>query len=253
MDKKRIVIISYASAFIIAVLTLLLPLYSVSVTTESQLAGKVDFYSFGSVTNGDEGVFAKNGFVATSDLPSSLQVPLFVLLSLTIITLLFLMVKMIALASKRGPKNHNMLDPMIMGAFFLSILTPIIFHFQWSSAIEGSMGNGQLSLLQDLLGSGSGSVFFSAEQGKNIGWFLELIVPVLIVLGMDATWNSQKEKQKAPEPVMTITSPRITLPSSTSSEPAKDSATPELHCGGCDKIIPLDARLCPYCGARVKL
>ncbi len=252
MNERRVSYWLYGLSFLLVVFSMVLPLYSVNFTSVSQEKATVDYISFGSITSGDEDVLGYTGFQAIFNVAAELRSSLIVFIIMTIFTLALLIYRL-GIIEKKEPSDK--IDSYGIFAFILAIATPLLFIITWESTIKEVIGTSNLSNLLAFIGgdlSSMDSVIIDASAGPGIGWYLQLIAAGLIFLAILASWNSSQASKARSSSIMIVSSSGIMIKEQKEREPSADQMAPKLHCGNCDRIIPLDARLCPYCGTEIK-
>ncbi len=252
MNERRVSYWLYGLSFLLVVFSIVLPLYSVNFTSLSQEKATVDYISFGSITNGDEDVLGYTGFQSIFNVAAELRSSLVIFIIMTIFTLALLFYRL-GVIEKKEPSDK--IDSSGIFAFILAIATPVVFIITWEATIKDVIGTSNLSNLLALIGgdlSSMDSVIIDASAGPGIAWYLQLIAAGFIFLAILASWNSSPASKARSSETLIVSSSGIMIKEQKEVEPNTDQMAPKLHCGNCDRIIPLDAKLCPYCGTEVK-
>ncbi len=256
MNYKRVVIWLYLFASLSILMSFASPIWSATTETLSQRSATADYYVIGKVVSGDPTVLGGTGYLSLSELSSPQRLALSLFLVMAIVAVIILIYEIIVLDRKNKSLSNQRVDAFVLVPLALSLITPIIFIYQWTSALN-SEGNvhydywGKVVIVNGFLPEG-------VTYGPNIGWYLLFLAAVLILLGIMVTWYSNRTPRIKPERnednVRSVVEKPVSGQTVAFGVPVgeKKGTTPILLCGSCKREIPIDSRLCPYCGVEIR-
>ena len=208
----------------------------------------VDLFSFGALVSGSSyELFGLAGFRWLTELSSSAAFALAVFIGTTLAIIIVLADELMTLRRKSPEAIVSRIGSSLLVAGFMALVSPLMFAFLLPSAINSS---GDSAYAFQFWGSVT-TYGASLNYGPNVGWYLQILAFFLIVFSIVAIFLSR------PSPTIPVDSQKATV-SSIDTQPQTPIPEPDIGrplitlCGNCRKEIPIDSRLCPYCGTEVK-
>lgn len=178
-----------------------------------------------------------------------------ILLTMTLLTIFFLFLEYLYLKGDDGTKKYRRSNNSLFISGILTLSTPLTFAFLLSQELNV---NGDTFSFWGSYYSYDGT--YMGSCGPNIGWFLQIIAFVLIMVVIIIVLASNREVRSNVVPASQIDPQKqyvnpfpfhsIYKPINESQDKAA-GAVPQLFCGNCGRAIPFDANLCPYCATIV--
>lgn len=253
MDVRRILRWLLGLALVCAIASLFLPIWSLRYFYVG--SSHIDLFSFGAQISGSEStiysLFGPAGFRWLTALPSSVSFVLAVFVTTTLAMSIPLVVAVSMLGHWSSEAIRSRIRVPLLFAGVMSLVSPLVFYNLLPDAIERWGGYGRNFQFWE----SQGSVGFN--YGPNVGWYLQFLAFFLIVFSIVAIYLSRPspaipvDLQKAPSPSM-ATQLETPVPSQEPMPEPSIGRPPRLFCGNCGKEIPLDSRLCPYCGTEIR-
>ncbi len=211
--NRRLAVLPLGVALVCYVVSLFLPVWSMRLQYDGDYVYLGSVYSPGPFTYTDVSTFGSYstshiryftfmpvGHAPVTALSPSVQLPLFILMAMTIVTVFLVTARLVTLYrnSEAHPKRRT--DSLTVAASFMAIMTPIVFAALWPSAFASQVPEVESSFWGQLSGyDGNPEYTGTLTYGPSIGWYLQIVAFVLIILAMTIVSVSRGVHRTEPE------------------------------------------------------
>ncbi len=161
-----------------------------------------DISAFGSYSDSHIGYFTfmPVRHAPVTDLSPSLQLTLFILIAMTILTVFLVTARLVTLCGNSMARSKHRQETLTVAASFMAILTPIVFALLWPSAIATRVPEVDGSFWGEIAGySGNPEYAGTLTYGPNLGWYLQIVAFVLIIVAVAVVSFSREGYRAEPE------------------------------------------------------
>jgi hypothetical protein len=194
--------------------------------------------------------FGLAGFRWLTELSSSTAFALAVFIGTTLAIIFPLLDEMMILRRKDPEAIKSRIGTSLLVAGLMSLVSPLVFSFLLPNSMNST---GSSSFAYQFWSPAS----VSLNYGPNVGWYLQFLTFFLIVFSIIVIYLSRTSPTSpvdSQKQVVSSVDAKSQMPSP-SQEPVPEPGVgrpPILLCGNCGKEIPIDSKLCPYCGTEVR-
>jgi hypothetical protein len=252
VDIRRILRWLLGLALVFAMASLIIPIWSYRVLYTG--SSQIDLFSYGALVGGSNPtLLGTAGFKWLTDLPTDLSYVHVTFIITTLAIIIPLVIELTKLGHKDSDAIKSRIGTPLLVAGLMSLVSPLVFSYLLPNAINST---NIAPITAQFWGSLSVYGIF-VNYGPNVGWYLQFLSLFLIVCSIVAIFQSRRsptipvDTQKAT--VSSIdTQPQTSIPSQEPIPEPDIGRPPILLCGNCRKEIPIDSKLCTYCGTEVK-